>query len=230
MIIKINITQQVIDYIKENISKEIWLVGEKIPSENKLTQILGVSRASVRIALQQFIALGILESFHGKGTFVVSNNLSGFDRSTLIPTGDDYRDMRQLLEFRRSVEPEASALAAERATEENIRQLDSLLGQMKQAFRQDDSKNFVHYDMMFHEEVSHASGNMFLVNCLHGVFSQKEKSYQHIFQQCGYKDGIYYHNIKGCHALSLGVIRKITTGKAVGVKINSDIPHKTSKK
>ena len=47
-IIHQNITQQVIEYIKDNIESGNWKVGEKIPSENELTAFLGVSRSSVR--------------------------------------------------------------------------------------------------------------------------------------------------------------------------------------
>ena len=70
VIIKSNITQQVVQFIKKNIDNGNWRIGEKIPSENKLAESLGVSRASVRMAIQQFIAIGVLESVHGKGTFV----------------------------------------------------------------------------------------------------------------------------------------------------------------
>ena len=45
---KQNITDQVVLFLKEQIENGIWLPGEKIDSENKLTKELEVSRASVR--------------------------------------------------------------------------------------------------------------------------------------------------------------------------------------
>lgn len=57
-------------YLKENIEAENWKVGEKIPSENQLTSTLGVSRSSVRNALRYMIGIGVLESIHGKGTYL----------------------------------------------------------------------------------------------------------------------------------------------------------------
>ena len=64
---RVNVTEQVIEYLKTNIQRGVWKPGEKIASENELTNILSVSRASVRHAIQQLIAVGVLESYQGKG-------------------------------------------------------------------------------------------------------------------------------------------------------------------
>ena len=71
-----SVTGKIAHYIRKNIRNGNWTVGEKIPSENQLCEELGVSRVSVRSALQQFIALGILESVHGKGTFVAQPKIA----------------------------------------------------------------------------------------------------------------------------------------------------------
>jgi GntR family transcriptional repressor for pyruvate dehydrogenase complex len=46
-----------LDYFIKEISNGNWKVGEKIPSENKLTALTGVSRSSIRSAIQQSIGL-----------------------------------------------------------------------------------------------------------------------------------------------------------------------------
>ena len=48
----VNITDQVVEYLKENIESGKWNIGEKIPSENQMVMELGVSRSSIRSALQ----------------------------------------------------------------------------------------------------------------------------------------------------------------------------------
>ena len=75
-IIKTSVTQQIIEYIKENIQNGSWKVGEKIPSEPSLVEELGVSRASLRVAIQQYVALGVLRSEQGKGTFITKKSFS----------------------------------------------------------------------------------------------------------------------------------------------------------
>ena len=71
---RLNVTNQVIAYLKQNIEDGIWKAGEKIPSENQLTKELGISRASVRTAIQHLAGIGVLESVHGKGTYVAAAN------------------------------------------------------------------------------------------------------------------------------------------------------------
>ena len=97
-----SVTGKIAHYIRKNIRNGNWTVGEKIPSENQLCEELGVSRVSVRSALQQFIALGILESVHGKGTFLISDDLSAFYSNVEepAPTIDATETMKQILEFR----------------------------------------------------------------------------------------------------------------------------------
>ena len=75
MIQKTNVTEQIVAYYKQQILNGTWKVGEKIPSENQLCGELGVSRASIRSAVKELIGLGVLESMHGKGTFLIDDML-----------------------------------------------------------------------------------------------------------------------------------------------------------
>ena len=61
----VNITDQVVEYLKENIESGKWNIGEKIPSENQMVMELGVSRSSIRSALQYLIGIGS-EKLSGK--------------------------------------------------------------------------------------------------------------------------------------------------------------------
>ena len=70
-----------VDYLKKNIESGNWTVGEKIPSENQMTEELGVSRSSIRTALQYLIGLGVLESVHGKGTYLINSRVENWDET-----------------------------------------------------------------------------------------------------------------------------------------------------
>lgn len=192
-ILKANITQQVIEYLKHNIENGTWTVGGKIPSENDLTQVLGVSRASVRVAIQQFIALDVLESLHGKGTFVRTNDIAGIRSNIHVIDDANYDDIHQVLEFRRIVETEAVYLATQKTTEEMTSKLEIYLKNMKLSVGH--SEEFVKQDMLFHEEICHATGNRLLENSLKQVFRQSAKNHQQINEAFGYNDGVYYHTL-----------------------------------
>lgn len=130
-IVKLNIAQQVFAYLKKKIEDGTWPIGSRIPSENELTESLGVSRSSVRTAIQQCVALNILESQHGRGTFVRNNDVSGIIGTVHTLSGTDYDDLLQVLEFRMIVEKESAALAAKHATPEHVARLERLLQTMK---------------------------------------------------------------------------------------------------
>jgi GntR family transcriptional repressor for pyruvate dehydrogenase complex len=78
---KINITDQICKEIKKNIIDGYWKEGDKIPSENELADMMGVSRISVRAALQRLQVLGYIETRGGEGSFVRKFSLSNIFNS-----------------------------------------------------------------------------------------------------------------------------------------------------
>lgn len=193
MIKKSNITEQVIEYFKKNIENGEWKLGDKIPSENELTGILGVSRASIRAAIQQFIAIGMMETFHGVGTFIKSDRLDVFNSSLVRTKHYDYYDLEKVLEFRLIVEVESAGLAAKNITEANLQKLRGYLENMKNSVGK--SEEFVKNDMAFHAEIAKATGNHIIENSLSDFFTQKEQNHKDMNELFGYEDGIYYHSL-----------------------------------
>lgn len=60
---------------REKISSGEWSPGSMIPSENKLCEIYGVSRMTVRGVISQFVSQGFLYRIAGKGTFVCDSKM-----------------------------------------------------------------------------------------------------------------------------------------------------------
>lgn len=102
---RINVTESVLQYLTGHIQSGQWAVGSKIPSENQLTERLGVSRASVRVAIQQLIGVGVLESVHGKGTFLRDDRVETLLTGASQITPADCADIRAVLQFWRILEP-----------------------------------------------------------------------------------------------------------------------------
>ena len=119
--------------------------------------MLGVSRNTVRTAISKLIALGILENQQGYGNCVRSLNI-GVYANTILPTMLGHaRDLVSATEFRIAVESEAASLAAERATEEDLRKLYDACERAEQAIHAPDE--FARCDMEFHRAVAEASKN-----------------------------------------------------------------------
>lgn len=188
---KTSVTQQIIDYIGQNIENGKWPVGSKIASEQELAMNLGVSRPSVRIAIRQFIALGILESIRGKGTFVrnVPKSIELFEKPVIAY--EERAELDDILEFRMLVEPYAAYMAARNMTEKGIEKLHKYYDMMQNSI--DNSEQYFTSDMRFHEIIVEASGNKYVEKYLKYMFSETFESHVHIRMQLGYKPGLYYH-------------------------------------
>ena len=190
-----SVTRSVCKYIQENIEAGQWEVGQKIPSENELCAALGVSRVSVRSALQQFIALGVLKSVRGKGTFLISNDLSIFQPApdSKPQQRETVDDMKYIIEFRSLIEPSLCAKAAEVATPELIKTLSGLLTQMKASIGQ--GRTYIQADVEFHLEIARINGNPVTVSIMQEVFQRRKNLGEMYSLANGYYGGIYYHGL-----------------------------------
>ena len=188
-----SVAHKVIDYLKENIANGNWKVGDKIPSENTLTRELGVSRVSVRLAIQQFIALGVMKSHHGKGTFLVSDSRELINAGPAGVSENECRDVEKILEFRLMIEPEGCFLAVGKTDEQTVENLRRHLNALVASIG--DSEEFVKNDIRFHVEIGRASGNPLVEKYLREVFAHNLQDHKHINKLFGYKDGVYYHSL-----------------------------------
>lgn len=128
---KVTIVESIVEQIVQQIQDGVLKPGDRLPSERQLIDMLGVSRSSVREALQGLAAMGLVESRPGQGSFVASVR----GRSLLAVNGPSLSDRLQrqmhlhLIEARRTIEGPIAILAAERASAEDI-------ARMRQAFEQ----------------------------------------------------------------------------------------------
>ena len=114
---------QVYDQLKRLLLQRTWKAGEKIPSENQLTKIFGVSRISVRSAIKSLIAQGFLEARQGEGTFVVDASIEQ-NLNLLIPMMNYSKEsLVEVLQFRRIVEVGMIPVVLEHITTEHLKML-----------------------------------------------------------------------------------------------------------
>jgi GntR family transcriptional regulator len=62
--------QRLRDELASQIVRQVWRPGETIPSENELAERHGIAVGTVRKAIDQLVAEGVLERQQGRGTFV----------------------------------------------------------------------------------------------------------------------------------------------------------------
>ncbi|ABK98817.1 GntR family transcriptional regulator [Pelobacter propionicus] len=101
---------QVESHLKENIGNGTWKAGEAIPPERMLVDQYGVSRITIRQALANLVAAGLLYRKHGKGTFVAGAQDRPITESLANLTG--HLEELQL----RGLNPQVRVLALETRT------------------------------------------------------------------------------------------------------------------
>jgi GntR family transcriptional repressor for pyruvate dehydrogenase complex len=155
------LAQRVVAGLKDKILAGDLPPGHKLPSEAELIEEYGVSRTVVREAVTRLRAEGLLETFQGRGSFVLAmpEPTSFSVESAAIRTHHDVLDM---IDFRLGIECEAAALAAARVDDAGGATIRKALEAFVNAAPQDQ----VEADFGFHRAVAAASGNRFYVELL----------------------------------------------------------------
>lgn len=190
---KRNVTQQVFVFLQKKLMEGAWPVGSKIPSEKELCEATGASRTSVRSALQQMNSLGIFETRHGSGTYVIAFNSEIFEKERQLNsvTGEkEISRLREWVDARFVLEPRIAYCVAERATPEIIKKLERLNEEQRAAVGNPTA--FVKKDAEFHLALFEALGNRYLTTIMQELLNL-EDAFLITNQVLGYHGGVYYH-------------------------------------
>jgi len=90
---KTSLPDEICDSIKASIKNGEWKLQEKLPSENELSEMFGVNRLTIRMALQKLNSQGIVETRVGEGTYV-----KDFSFSTYIGEVSDFYLMPEMID------------------------------------------------------------------------------------------------------------------------------------
>jgi GntR family transcriptional regulator, transcriptional repressor for pyruvate dehydrogenase complex len=130
--------------------------GDRLPTEAQIALQHGVSRTVVREAVHQLKSRGLVRSRQGSGVFVASRPVHqslAFDPTVL----ESMTAVIQVVELRRVLEGEMAALAAQRATREQVRALKRSLLAIDAAMAQ--GRDGIDEDMAFHHAIAESTGN-----------------------------------------------------------------------
>ena len=166
------ISDEIFEQIRKLIVEGKLRPGDKLPPERELAAQMGVSRPTLREAINKLEARGLLEQRQGGGTFVKSLGNETFDFAF-----EEYANKKDaivdLMEVRKILETWAAYTAAERITDEELRQLEQYLKEMEEALK----KGKIGYDSDadFHSTISYATKNIFLIHIMNTIYQWIEK-------------------------------------------------------
>lgn len=197
---KTNIGEQVYHQMKNQILNGEWKPGDKIPSENQLMTLFGVSRGTVRQVVQKLGGEGLIVTRHGEGSFVQTTGLDSYFQTSIPLFSIGEAEMEKIFEFRRVFESGVAELAAIKATDEQIHRMEENIQRMNQYA--ESLTQFVHTDLDFHMLVSECTQNTLAIQIYNSYEGLLGPSILNMTKVIGGGNGIKYH------ALILDAIRK----------------------
>jgi DNA-binding FadR family transcriptional regulator len=161
------LTDEAIGKIKEMITSGELGPGDRLPKEADLAERLGLSRNSLREAVRALSMIRVLDVRQGDGTYVTSLE-PHLLLDALSFVVDFHRDdtVLQFLEVRRIMEPAATALAAERMTDDDVGKLQAVLDELG---AEPTIEALVANDLEFHRQIAAGSGNAVLCSLIDGL-------------------------------------------------------------
>ena len=164
------LTDLAIARIKEMIAGGKLQPGQRLAREQDLARELGLSRNSLREAVRALTLINVLEARQGDGTYVTSLEprllLDGVAFATHLMRD---RQLLEVWEVRRLLEPAAAAFAAARMSAEQHAGLRARLEQLRTAA---DVDELMRADEEFHRYICEAAGNSVLASMLETLSSQ----------------------------------------------------------
>jgi GntR family transcriptional repressor for pyruvate dehydrogenase complex len=177
------ISDQVFEQIRELIFRGQLKAGEQVLPERDLAEAMGVSRTSVRNAINKLVVLGLLEHKQGQGTFVRSPDTRG---SNPLAAAMEVHDatIDDLLEVRMGLECNAAALAAHRAVKEDLAFMEASLEEMRAEVAS--GRLGTEADAAFHMSMAYATKNpvhvYLMKNFYDFLFVGIKKNLSHLYE------------------------------------------------
>ncbi|MGC6389428.1 FadR/GntR family transcriptional regulator [Ewingella sp. S1.OA.A_B6] len=175
-----NLSYLLAEKVAQRILSGEYTEGSILPGEIELGKIFGVSRTAVREAVKTLTAKGMLLPRPRIGTRVMPQSNWNFLDQELLNwwmTRENFDQvMSHFVILRRALEPQACALAAITASDEQKRQLSLYMSEMRQLHTSFDRERWINVDTQFHQLIYEAGKNPFLTS-FSNLFSSVYQSY-----------------------------------------------------
>jgi GntR family transcriptional regulator, transcriptional repressor for pyruvate dehydrogenase complex len=157
-----NVSDLAMDTLLDLIRRRVLKPGDRLPSQRQLVVQMGLSYTVVREALRGLASIGLIEVHPGRGAFVRSISPEMLIDPESLFFILQREALLQAIEVRRILEVESIALAAERATTEDLKELERVLKQIEQGVHEQEKP--LRYAPHFHYAIAKATHNQVLSN------------------------------------------------------------------
>jgi len=210
------VSAQIAEQIRSSILAGEFSPGDKLPPERELAEMFGVSRPSVREALNVLSAAGLVESYQGGGTVVRSlvETSTGNPLSEMIKV--EQERALDVIEVRKCMEGWTAYFAAQRALPEDLRRLEEIVDNMER--NMEAVKPSQELDASFHIVIAQATHNVVWLHLMQSVFDAI-KEFQRGVWQSTYLTEEDHRNLYSHHRAVFEAIRDRDPVKAQKVML-----------
>lgn len=176
--------EQIAAQIERQILRGDLHAGDRLPTERELAEQFRASRTAVREAMKTLAQKGLVDMRPGRGTIVIDGTASALrdslSRSMLV---NHPRSNIELVEVREILEPEIAAMAAIRASDEDIANLRAEVEAMDEHVNEADA--FIAADNRFHQILANATDNKLILALIHPIVELLSEQRKQIFNVHG---------------------------------------------
>lgn len=203
----LNLSQKVTNELGQAIINGQYNHKTGLPSEAMLCEEYGISRTAVREAVKMLSAKGLISSRPRQGIIIEpADNWNLYDTNVLkwlLVSSPSLYILKEFLQVRLAIEPQAAALAARNANKSAIADIATAVENMQAAA--DSSDGHIHEaDLAFHTAILYASGNRFFIKLREFICTALNVSIQHTTPAKGNKSAIVEEHKKVYQAILNG--------------------------
>lgn len=171
--------------------------GQMLASQDDLAKEMGVSRASLREALNHLRLMGLIETRHGSGSVVRRKTPVAFIDSLSSLLTMDRASAAELLDARLYLESAVVAVAAKNASEEDLKGMKQLVKGMERDFKVGDIESFTSRDVQFHMLIAQSTKNRVLAKVVEIIREILRQFIKKFFATvpASVSDAIEYHKL-----------------------------------
>lgn len=176
---RITIDKVVAESLKSWILENDLQPGDRLPSEQQLSEELGVARHTLREGVKRLSQLGIVGSRVGSGLYISEVNFDNVAEYMLFLKRRGYISLKDIYSVRTTLECGVAREAAVQIDGAHIALLRDRIAKMDQCCENDDFKSYVLQDISFHMELADSTGNHLfsgIISALRQVFADHMSS------------------------------------------------------
>lgn len=144
------------------IRRGILRPGDRLPTQRELVSRMGLSQTAVREALRGLASLGVIEIFPSRGAFVRKVSPDLFINPEALFLVLERETLLHALEVRKIIEVEAIGLAAERASADDLAEMERILQQIKEGLNSTEKP--LQHSPYFHLAIAKATHNPVIIS------------------------------------------------------------------